>query len=525
MVAFVPNKDCNYKYDYSKIADRIKNNPEQAGSIQKSLILDDLFFIVCFIMEIPGANNPFVVDACREVEKGNDYIIYLWAREHFKTSIITIAQTVQYALKNPDSATGILSATRPLAKKILTSIKQLFENNQVLKDCFPDIVHKNPKQDGVLWSLDEGLYLNRSTTRKEATISAWGLIDGMPTGQHFNRMVYDDIVVEDHASSFDTMVKVIQKFDSSINLGTDGGHHVVVGTHYHDEDPLNYIKKKTYENSDKKRYYISFKPATHNGERDGKPVFLSQQRLDDLKLTKTFNCQQLLDPSPSGDRNYNRDMIHPIDPKFIPKNLFKVMLIDQAGDNVSGDGDPWAIELVGVEMNADNLGISNVYILDLIISQFGQTAAIEAICRMYLAGGIIKKLGVEKVGLSTTEVHIANALKKSGRILSVDHKNLVLLKPAGRSKEGRVVSNLDWPLLNKKTFYSTAIPNAHIEKAKSELDRFPYCSYHWLDAHAYLYDILNDPLCNFVRRTETTDKIAQINKRMPKYAGVHMGRR
>ena len=523
MVPFSPIPGCKYKHDYNKVADFIKKNPDKAGSLQKSLILDDLFFIVCFIMEIPGANNPFVVQACQEVEKGDDYFIYLWAREHFKTSIITIAQTIQYSLQNPDHASAILCATRPLAKKILTSIKQLFETNQVLKDCFPETIHQNPKVEATLWSLDEGLYLKRRSTRKEATISGWGLIDGMPTGQHFERMVYDDIVVEDHATSHDIMQKVITKFDSSINLGKDGGHHVVVGTHYHHEDPLMHIRNIVRENTDQKRYTVSFKPATDTGERDGKPVFLSQDRLNNLKLTRTFNCQQLLNPTPTGTRNYSRELIHPVEPKFIPRGLYNIILIDQAGDNTQADGDPWAITSLGVEQKADEMGMNKVFIRQLIIDKMRLSEAMETICRVYLTSGIVKKLGVEKIGLSTTETHIAAALKKNGRRVSVENGNLVLLRPAGRSKEGRVVSGMDWPLLNKKIFYSTAIPDEYIEKAKTELDGFPFCSYHWLDTMGYLYDVLNDPNTN-MDKDFSLDAIEKIKSRIPKTVNPIMGR-
>ncbi|PIW33319.1 MAG: hypothetical protein COW28_04135, partial [bacterium (Candidatus Ratteibacteria) CG15_BIG_FIL_POST_REV_8_21_14_020_41_12] len=63
--------------------------------------------------------------------------------------------------------------------------------------AFPDVVWRNPKRDAPLWSLDEGLVFKRKTNRKEPTISAWGLTEGMPTGLHFERRVYDDIVTED----------------------------------------------------------------------------------------------------------------------------------------------------------------------------------------------------------------------------------------------------------------------------------------------------------------------------------------
>ena len=39
---------------------------------------------------------------------------------------------------------------------------------------------------------------------------------------------------------------------------------------------------------------------------------------------------------------------------------------------------------------------------------------------MYLDAGIIKKVGIEKVGISTTHIHFAKALKAVGRHVSFD---------------------------------------------------------------------------------------------------------
>jgi hypothetical protein len=492
MINFKPREDCKYQHNYVQIFRDIYKQRLPKIETYRALILNDLFFIVYFVMEIQIANHPFVVAACKEVEEGpNDFTLDVWAREHFKSTIITIAETIQFVLKNPDLAVGIFSAVRPLAKKFLTSIKDIFERRKMLHVCFPDIVYAEPKKEALLWSLDEGLYLRRNTTRKEPSVSAWGLVEGMPTGAHFDRRVYDDVVVEDFAESIEVMEKVKKKFDSSQNLGTDGGTHRVVGTYYHHADPLCYVRDKRKVNSQQTKYLERKKPATDTGEANGSPVFLSQKRLDALKGDRTFNCQQLLNPTPEGDRNYDRNMLHPIAPMLIPKRLYNIMIIDQAGDNVEAKGDPWAIVLLGIGQASDDYGQSDIYIKDLVIDQMRQTESTEAIVQMYLKGGIVRRLGVEKVSLSTTEYHITTALKAFGRRLSLTNGNLILLSPKGRSKNGRVVSAMDWPLLNGKVHYSTDIPDRYIRKAKDELDGFPYCSYHFLDAMGYFPDMMD----------------------------------
>jgi hypothetical protein len=234
---------------------------QKFGETLGKLILNDLF-IVYFVLKIPIANCPFVVSVCREVEGGpKDYTLDIWAREHFKSTIITIAETIQFTLKNPDASTGIFSYVRPVAKKFLFSIKEAFQNEEIFHICFPDVVFFDCEKEAPLWSLDEGLILRRGSTRKEPNISAWGLTEGMPTGFHLDRRVYDDISTEDMADSVDMMEKVKQKFDSSQNLGMEGGHHRVIGTYYHHADPLTYVRGiKTPEGEP--RYHYRFKPGS-----------------------------------------------------------------------------------------------------------------------------------------------------------------------------------------------------------------------------------------------------------------------
>jgi hypothetical protein len=77
-----------------------------------------------------------------------------------------------------------------------------------------------------------------------------------------------------------------------------------------------------------------------------------------------------------------------------------------------------------------------------------------------------------------------------GRRLSLDAGNLVLLKPAGRSKERRVEAALQWPLNNGKIFYSTDIPERYIDAVREEMDKFPFYHVDIIDGIAYVYDMM-----------------------------------
>jgi hypothetical protein len=68
----------------------------------------------------------------------------------------------------------------------------------------------------------------------------------------------------------------------------------------------------------------------------------------------------------------------------------------------------------------------------------------------------------------------------------------VLLRPAGRSKNNRIESALQWPLNNSKLHYSTAIPEKYIDAIKEEMNKFPFFHVDILDAWAYAYDLIKE---------------------------------
>jgi len=504
----LPNEkgfDVRYKYNYEALmTEAVGRDKDYQDSMFRQLILNDLWFVVYFIVK-PFAegnhksfNHPFLVRACREVQSGpKDCTLDMWARFHYKTSIITIGETLQDMLRKPEEAVGLFAYKRAIAtQKYIFQIKRIIENEKILYDAFEDVIYQDPERESPLWSVDGGLILKRKSNRGEPSVSGHGLVEGMPTSMHFEVRKYDDITTEDMADSPNVMEDVKVKFDSSQNLGmADGGSHRVIGTVYHHNDPLCYVrdKKDIFGNN---MYVMRLKPATHDGMENGTPVLISQATLDRLKATKTFRSQQLLNPTPEGTQKLNPDFLMPIEPQFIPKELYKFMVIDQAGDlasNINKMGeDSWAIAVVGVEPKMNDIGASARYILDLFISPMSESEAIDQIVRMYLNAGMIRQVGVEKVGISTTHIHIANALRARGRYITEDANTLVLLRPAGRNKIKFIESSWSWPLNNSRMFYSRSCPNAYIDRLKNEMSMFPYWHDDGINAIAYLDDMIKD---------------------------------
>lgn len=519
MIAWKPNPDCDYSYDYAGIFARIAQKKEAAKTPQeivdfqqyenrvyRTLILDDLYFILQFVMEIPAydkhgepfTNHPFVVEKCRMVDRENQdqWYLDLWARWHWKSSILTRARTIQRICRNPDACTMVASHTRPAAKKHVRPLIQIIQNSQILKASFPDIFWNNPQSDAPKWSEDDGFVVKRrGNSRAEATIEAWGVKDGMPIGVHFDYIILDDLETKDDVKNPDVISKVRDSVDLVEDLRTKDGKIDVLGTPYsHEGIYIPYLRDK--KNADG-RPVFEFRrfPATEDGTATGEPVFMSREELADIHSRKgeySFNTQQLINPTPVGVRKLEGSKLQDIESKFIPRNIYKFMIVDPAGDDKGKDSDAWGMMVIGIEPFSDEMGNNRVFITDAIISPMREEEAPEEIARMYLRNGLIMQLGIEKVGQSTAELHAASALAKRGRYISQDNGSLVILRPAGRNKQYRIEKAIPYPLYQNKIFISTDVPSAYRDRLRQEMDMYPFWHDDGLDCLSYFYEMVTD---------------------------------
>ena len=238
------------------------------------LCKNDLFFLLVYGLDRTFADTDWFFDRCREIQKDPNGHIDLWAREHGKSTTITIALTIQNILNDPEITVGIFSHTRPIAKSFMRVIKREFELNEKLKLCFSDILWTDPHKESPKWNEDEGIVVKRKGNPPEATVEACGLVDGMPTGRHYALRIYDDVVTAESVTTIEQMQKTIDAIDMSQNLGRMGGAVRFIGTRYKLGDAYEELIKRG-------KYTPSIKPATDNGRVDGKPVMFTQEQWED----------------------------------------------------------------------------------------------------------------------------------------------------------------------------------------------------------------------------------------------------
>lgn len=292
----------------------------------RAMLAGDLFFLMLVGLGRSDMNCDFLFDRCREVQASPDGHLDLWAREHYKSTIITVGLTIQNILNDPEITVGIFSHTRPNAKAFLKQIKREFESNALLQELFP---HIRPPQKGEKrsWSEDDGLIVRRKSNPKEATVEAWGLVDGMPTGKHFKLMIYDDVVVPESVTTPEMIKKTTDAWRLSDNLGAQGGKVRMIGTRYHAADTYSTILK---DEVIAPRIY----PATVDGTYEGEPVFLSREALREKRLKQgsfVFACQMLQNPLADAAQGFKREWIRFYAPGKHPAGSNLYIVCDPAG--------------------------------------------------------------------------------------------------------------------------------------------------------------------------------------------------
>lgn len=295
--------------------------------------------------------HPWLYARCREVEAEPDGFIDIWAREHGKTSIVTLAGSIQEILSDPEITIGIFSHKAPLAKAFLAQIKREFESNELLRSLFPDILYTDASRESPSWSVDNGIIVKRQSNPPVCTVEAHGLVDGQPTGKHFRLLIYDDVVTDSSVNTPEQIEKTTEAWSLSDNLGSIGGRKWICGTRYHFADTYAEIIKRGAATP---RIY----PATEDGTPDGKPVLFTQAVWDKKKrdqLESTIATQMLANPLAGKQRMFDVDDLQVYEVR--PLTLMAYLLIDPAR-SVKKDSANTAMVVLGLDV------AGNKYLLD-----------------------------------------------------------------------------------------------------------------------------------------------------------------
>lgn len=410
---------------------------------------NDRYYMLVRLLHRPDAIHPWLYARCREVEANPDGYLDLWAREHYKSTIITFAGSIQEIAKDPNITIGVFSHVKPVARKFLLQVKYELEVNTDLHTVYPDVFYSEPRRDAPKWSEEKGIVVKRSSNAKEATMEAHGLVDGQPTGAHFLLRIYDDVVTRESVSTPEQVAKTTSAWELSDNLGARGANGKMrawhVGTRYSWADSYQSI-------IDRGALVPRLYPATDNGLPDGKPIFLTQEAWDAKKLAQgpaTIACQMLQNPSAGNEAMFKKEWLSFIDIR--PATLNVYIMVDPAHSKKKGS-DNTAMAVIGIDSGG------NKYLLDGYRHKMGlreRWEALRGLRRVWMAQPGVQAvyMGYERYGLQSDLEYFEEQMRRDKDAFEIIELNWT--SEGGQSKDDRV-QRLQPDFISKR-FYLAAV--------------------------------------------------------------------
>jgi phage terminase large subunit-like protein len=286
-----------------------------------------LFFFLVVVLRRPDAMHPWIYDRCNEVQKDPDGYLDLWPRFHYKSTIITFAQTIWNLAHNPELTFGIFSHTKEIARGFSKQIKREMETNPLLHKLWPDIFWKDPKREAIgKWSDDSGFSVKRKGNPKENSVESWGLTDGMPASRHYKILVYDDVVVKESVYTPEQIEKTTSAWELSYALGTSEAKKRYAGTRYHPADTYSVIIKR--KSATPRIHY-----PTDDGTPAGNPVLMSKKALNECRITmgRNYSAQMFQAPTTEGTATFRESWLNWYTEHPAVKRMNVWILVDPAG--------------------------------------------------------------------------------------------------------------------------------------------------------------------------------------------------
>lgn len=390
--------------------------------------VNDRYFLFTGLCRRADGLHPWLFERCREVEAAPDGYIDLWARFHYKSTIITFAGGIQEILTDPNIKIAIFSHSKPIARAFLTQIMQEFERNDYLKQVYPDVLWDDPRKEAPIWGLDRGIVVKRRSNPKESTVEAHGMVDGQPTSRHYDLHIYDDMVTRESVTNPEMIRKTTEAWELADNLGShEGVRKWMPGTRYSFADTYGVVLERRVLKARKH-------PATIDGTLKGQPVFLSQARWEEIKNTQrsTVSAQMLQNPVAGNEAMFKSEMFRPYTVRPTIMNIY-IMVDPSKGRTKTSDRTAMAV--IGVDV------AGNKYLLDGVRHRMNLSERWATLKKLYTKwrdaiGTQVIIVGYERYGAQTEDEVIKDWQERDGVAFELVELNWP--REGGHSKRDRV---------------------------------------------------------------------------------------
>ena len=168
------------------------------------------------------------------IENSGKSKLILIPRGHLKSSVVTIAWTIQQLLRNPNLRILVRNAVWDQSRRFLGEIQGHLEDGQL------PMIFGPFKTAKTVWTKEECDIIQKKVKKASPSIMTAGIETSL-TGLHFDIIVDDDLVNDKNTSTKEQIQKIIDVYNDSFNLKDRGGIHVVIGTRWNLRDLYGHI--------------------------------------------------------------------------------------------------------------------------------------------------------------------------------------------------------------------------------------------------------------------------------------------
>lgn len=228
--------------------------------------------------------------------------LMMMPRDHYKSSVITIAGGMQKVARNQEERILIGNESATNAQRFLRSIRQHAEGNRVFRSLYSSIIPKDTRK--VRWN-DEELQFNREGFYPEPTFDTIGMT-GSVTSRHYTHITIDDPISEEAVKSEKVMADVITRLSAvtALLVKPETDTYWLVGTRWAIFDIYSWHMKT---------YGPLMAKFIRGAIEDGLPIFPELLSLDMLAVKRKalgeyrFSCLYMNNPRNSELQDLNVD--------------------------------------------------------------------------------------------------------------------------------------------------------------------------------------------------------------------------
>lgn len=456
------------------------NAPSEATSGRGGVGDDDSIgtqnFIKNFKLPQDGITNSLIEKKIIEFNPEARTRLFLLFRGAFKSTIITIAHTIQLMLIWPDIRILIASHKKEGgSQKFLGSIKDHFIRNERFRKLFPEFCPKPNSSGQIDWGTSEQVTLpNRSSTAifPEATIEIAGNTTDV-TGRHYNYLKIDDIVTRESVTN-ESMLERTEEFNALLTFLFDQPEWGIAdysGTCYHFADLYASLR-----NSPQITKFIL--PVWDENKVPTVPERFTTKGIETIRnhpsmTSYQFSAQYMMNPVPEEDQIFRPEYFTRSGFYYdeLPDKLRIFVLVDPANTQRKSS-DYTALMTIGIDESGD------LYFIDIIRDKLTLDQRAKLVCDV-LQRNKIHTVYYETIGFQSSD---CKSIKEMGQqrdwYIGVEE-----IKASKQSKEDRIrglqyffeQSKVHFPRTYKYFSRYHAREFDMVEIFRRELFMFPSC--------------------------------------------------